>query len=121
MVFLLFPIFRRRNSKPGVGNLTMTGLKKSNFKQHSQHAVCLFQSLLLHSIRPANFIIYLARFPTHVRHQTKRYCVRHCSNTEQIDSSYPQSYHSGSWNENNTDYCNKQCPMYMAHLSIEAN
>lgn len=42
--------------------------------------------------------------------------IRHCSNTEQIDCSYPQDYYSGSWNKNNIDQYDKQHLVYVDYL-----
>lgn len=56
-VFLLFPILRMRNPKSAMGSLTITGPKSQILNGiHSAHC-CFLQSLLVHSMQPADLFV----------------------------------------------------------------
>lgn len=70
-VFLLFPVFRMRNSKPAVAGLAVIGPKQSDSKWHPQRSLFLLAESRGALDPSSNFFTCLPGLPTGNRHQSR--------------------------------------------------
>ena len=99
-VFLLFPIFKMRNSKPAIGSLTTTGPKESDFKWHSQRSLFLFAKSLSALYTTSQFL-YLSYRIVHWHQTPVKVLLCHMLLQHRANRWFLSPLLL--WNENNTD------------------